>query len=209
MNKNKKHQVIFIRWWDSFEEKEQFYEYLKNKHYDPYKKARTWRDRLEWSLSENFDSFTPEMPNKQFIDYTAWKIWFEKVLPYVSIDDDLKLILIWQSFWWTFLVKYLSENKLVKRIDQLHLVSPVFDDTDLVGEGVGNLAFNIELFPWISSQCEKIFIYHSTDDHLVKIDSSIKYKKLLPEAELLIFNNRWHFDQPAFMEILQTINNNL
>lgn len=206
---NKKHQVIFIRGGEVFETKKQFYDYLKNCPYDPYKTRRTWRDWLEWSLSENFDSFAPLMPNKQWADYEAWKIWFEKLFPYLNKKKNIKLILIGQSLGGIFLAKYLSENKFPKKIDQLHLVSPVFDNEGITTEKIANFKFKPSNLKNIEPQADKIFLYHSADDPYVPIEHSLRYLKYLKKAEFFRFENRGHFNQPAFMEILQVINENL
>jgi predicted alpha/beta hydrolase family esterase len=206
---NDKHQVIFIRGGETFNNKEEFYNYLKNREYNPYQKNKTWRDWLEWSLTETFDSFAPVMPNKQWADYDAWKIWFEKLFPYINKKKKIKLILIGQSLGGIFLAKYLSENKLPKKIDQLHLVSPVFDDAGLIGEKVGNFALQTEKLKNITPQTKKIFLYHSKDDKMTPFKHSLKYLKYLPQTKFYSFNNRGHFLQPAFMEILQVINENL
>ncbi|NOZ43581.1 MAG: hypothetical protein GXP45_00120 [bacterium] len=68
------------------------------------------------------------MPNKQRADYHARKIWFEKLFPYINSSKESKLILIGHSLGAIFLAKYLSENTFPKTIDQLHLISSVFDN---------------------------------------------------------------------------------
>lgn len=207
--KDKKNQVIFIRGGEAFDNKEEFYEYLKKRDYDPHKKWRTWKDWLEWSLSEEFDSFAPLMPNKQWADYEAWRIWFEKLFTYISKDKDSKLILIGQSLGGIFLAKYLSENKFPKKIDQLHLVSPMFDNDELVGEKVTTFELDVSRLKEINKKVDKIFFYHSEDDHLVPIRHSLEYLKHMSITNLFTFKDRGHFSQPAFMEILEVIRKNL
>ncbi|MGV8169705.1 MAG: alpha/beta hydrolase [Candidatus Nanoarchaeia archaeon] len=204
-----KHQVIFIRGGETFDTKEQFYNYLKTVDFNPYEKKRTWRDWLEWSLSEKFDSIAPLMPNKQWADYEAWKIWFERVTPYINKDKNIKLILIGQSLGGIFLAKYLSENKLPKKIDQLHLVSPLFDNEKLEKEKVASFAFDPEKLSNLELQADKLFLYHSRDDPYVPFEHALKYLQYLKKAEFFEFQDRGHFAQPAFMEILQVINKNL
>lgn len=206
---NTKHQAIFIRGGEAFDKTEQFYDYLRNREYNPDKKRRRWPDWLEWSLSEHFDSFTPLMPNKQWADYEAWKIWFEKIFKYISPDPSLKLIVIGQSLGASFLVKYLSENKMPKQMDQLHLVSTMCEDSGLIGEKIGNFKPNLEKVPEIEKQAKKIFMYHSKDDNLVPFNQSLIIKNKLNKAEFFEFDKRGHFAQPAFIEILETINKHL
>jgi predicted alpha/beta hydrolase family esterase len=206
-----KHQVIFIRGGDCFETKDEFYTYLKNREYNPYENRRNWRDWLEWSLSEEFDAFTPLMPNKQWADYEAWKIWFEKLFPYINHNEDVQLVIIGQSLGAIFLTKYLSENVFPKKINQLHLVSPIFDNEGLVSGKmkIGNFSFDSTKLDNLSVQADNLFLYHSTDDPLVPYQHSLHYLEYLPSAKFFSFDGRGHFDQPAFMEILQVISENL
>ena len=206
---NIKNQVIFIRGGENFDSKEEFYNYLRNRKYDPYKKKRSWRDWLAWGLSEDFDAFVPDMPNKQWADYEAWKIWFEKVFPYINKDKSIKLIMVGNSPGSTFLVKYLSESRFPKRVDQLHLVSPAFDDEGLIGEKLGNFKFNPANIRNIEEQVDHIFLYHSVDDDMVPFEHSQKFLKYFKKINFMKFEDRGHFKQPAFMEILQNIKNNL
>ncbi len=207
-SKPEKHQAIFISGGEVFDNKEDFYTYLKRVEYNPYQKRRTRKDRLERSLSWRFDSFIPKIPNKQRADYKARKIRFEKFFPYINPSQNTKIILAGHSLWWIFLTKYLSENKFPKHIDQLHLIAPVFDNEWLT-DPLWNFEFNPDNLQNIRKQSKKIFFYHSEDDPAVPITHTEKYLQYLPEAKFYKFKDRWHFNQPAFMEILQNINANL
>jgi predicted alpha/beta hydrolase family esterase len=200
-----KHQIVFMRGGDCFKNKEQFLNYLKNKDYNPFKPEKTWRDWLEISLSEYFELFCPVMPNKQWIDYETWVIWFEKIFPYLNPSVDSKLILVGQSFGATFLLKYLSENKIPKQIYQLHIVSPILKEDGLVGEAMGTLAFNLERIKQLNNIASKIFLYHSLDDTIVPIENSHLFIKMLPKTLFYEFNDRGHFEQPVFIELLENI----
>ena len=195
-------QIIFIRWGEAFETDEQYYAYLEKREYNPFDESKSWKDRIERALSDKYEMMAPVMPCKQNASYKARKIWFEKLLPYLN---DEELIMIWSSLWGAFLAKYLSENTFPKKISQLHLVAPVFDSTDLLDETIGDFAFDPAGLGNLEKQVDKIFIYASTDDHLVPLNHSENYKKYLPSAELLIFQNRGHFFQPALPELLENI----
>ncbi|PIZ00240.1 hypothetical protein COY62_03705 [bacterium (Candidatus Howlettbacteria) CG_4_10_14_0_8_um_filter_40_9] len=209
MKEQIKHQSIFIRGGEAFDNKEEFYSYIKNRPFDPYYNPRRWTDWLEWSLSEKFDSFTPMMPNKQWADYEGWKIWFERYLPYINHNKKSKLIMIGHSLGTIFLAKYLSENKFPKKIHQMHWVCSVFENKGLVDEKITTFEFDVHKLKNIESQVDKIFFYHSKDDHLVPFSHSKKFMKYMPKAHLFSFKDRGHFNQPAFMEILQVIQENL
>ena len=195
-------QIIFIRWGEAFDTEEQYLDYLQKRKYDPFDQSKSWRDWIERALSEEYQMMAPVMPCKQNATYVAWKIWFEKLLPYLNEEE---LIVIWSSLWWTFLAKYLSENTFPKQIAQLHLVAAAFDSEGLVDETIGDFILDTNKLGNIEKQIDKIFLYASTDDPLVPISHSENYKKYLPSAEVFIFQNRGHFFQPALPELLENI----
>lgn len=202
----KENQIIFIRWWEAFNSEEQFYEYIKNREYNPYKVKKNWRDWISWALSEDFEVFEPHMPCKEYAKYKAWKIWFEKLFPYLK---DNKIILVWSSLWGLFLVKYLSENKFPKNISQLHLVAPVFNEDWLNDEQIDDFKLNEELLENVEKQSKNTFFYFSTDDKVLPFKQHLNYKKYFKNSKFLIFENRWHFIQPSLPELLENINKNL
>lgn len=195
-------QIIFIRWWEAFYNDEQYYNFLEKKEYNPYKVKKSWRDWIAWALSENFEVFEPVMPAKANAKYRAWKIWFEKVFPYLNKE---KLILVWSSLGWIFLVKYLSENNFPKNIDELHLVAPVFNDEWLKNEYVWDFALDVTKVHNIENKATKVFLYFSEDDPTTPFTHCLEFKKLLKNSKFYIFQDRWHFSQPAFPELLANI----
>jgi len=195
-------QIIFIRWWEAFYTKEQYYNYLKKKEYNPYEKKKSWRDWISWALSENFEVFEPQMPCKQNADYKAWKIWFEKLFPYLW---DEKIILIWHSLWWLFLAKYLSENNFLKNNIELHLVAPLIEDEWLVDEYVWNFVLDKEKVKKLEEKIKNIYLYFSEDDPILPFKQYYTWKNLLKNSKFFIFQDRGHFSQPAFLELLENI----
>ncbi|MCX6822410.1 MAG: hypothetical protein NTX91_00235 [candidate division SR1 bacterium] len=195
-------QIIFIRGGEAFDTEEQYLDYLKKRKYDPFDQSKSWKDWIEWALSDKYEMMAPVMPCKQNATYVAWKIWFEKLLPYLNEEE---LIVIGSSLGGTFLAKYLSENTFPKRISQLHLVAPVFGSEGLVDETIGDFAFDPNKLDTMEKQVDKIFLYASTDDPLVPISHCEMYKKYVPSTEVLIFQNRGHFFQPALPELLENI----
>lgn len=67
------------------------------------------------------------MPNRVYADYAAWKVMFEKLLPYLRDD----VIFIGHSLGSCFLFKYLSENKLSVSIKAFFSVGGAIHDNDL------------------------------------------------------------------------------
>lgn len=204
-----RHQCIFIRGGEAFDTKEEFYNYLKKKEYDPYSTPKRWTNWLEWSLQHSFDSFTPQMPNKQWADYTAWKIWFEKLLPYINEEKESKIVLIGQSLGALFLVKYLSEEGFPKQISQLHLVCPLFDNDNLIDEKITSFELDLNKISKVMNIVDKINIYHSKDDKISPFDHSLKYLEYLKSANFFEYNNKGHFDEPTFIDLLIEINKEL
>lgn len=203
MDKRDKNQIVFVPGGDTFDSRDQYYEYLNGREYDPFERRRRWRDWVEWALSDNWETMTPSMPNKQYADYRSWNIWFEKLFPYLN---DHKLVLVGSSLGAVFLAKYLSENPFPKPIDQLHLVAPPFN-SEGIGDNktIGDFVPDPKKLPALQEQAEHIYIYHSKDDHLVPFAHSERYMAHLPQAELFTFEDRGHFLQPAFPELLENI----
>lgn len=80
-----------------------FCNYLKTRDYNPFEKKEDRKDRFE-SLKSTYQIIRPEMPNKNMASYKAWKIWFEKIFPYLNDED---LVMVGHSLGAMFLIKYL------------------------------------------------------------------------------------------------------
>jgi pimeloyl-ACP methyl ester carboxylesterase len=52
---------------------------------------------------------------------------------------------------------------------------------------------------------DKIFLYHSKDDPVVPFSHLAKFKAHLPKAEVSVFEDRAHFSQSEFPELLANI----
>ena len=55
------------------------------------------------------------------------------------------------------------------------------------------------------AQGGKIYLYHSKNDKVVSFANCKEYKNELPEAEMVTFRSRGHFDQAAFPELIANI----
>jgi len=197
-----KKQVIVIHGGDSFETKEAFHTFLEQEAFDPREeRAPDWKYTLRETLGENYEVFRPSMPAKQNADYIAWCIWFEKLFPYVTDE----VILVGHSLGGSFLAKYLSEHTFPKSIQKLYLVAPAFADEEELDGGVGNFAQDSKKLPHIETQVDAITIYHSTDDPVVPYTQAQELQKYLPKAELILFEDRHHFIQEEFPEIVEDI----
>lgn len=192
-----KQQVVVIHGGDTFETHEEYISFLKNYKVSlEYYKKKRWRDLLQNTLGESFDVVAPAMPNKNNARYEEWKIWFEKLIPFLNEE----IILIGHSLGGSFVAKYLSENKFHKKLKAVLLVSAVYDK-DTEGYDLGTFSLPAKL----NLQTEKIYLYHSKDDNVVPFNDVNKYKEALPNAEVKIFEDRGHFTQEQFPEIVEDI----
>ncbi len=193
-----KQQVLVVHGGDTFEKYNDYINFLKSFEIDLDKFRRGgWKDVLQTRLGGKFDVIYPQMPNKFNANYIEWKIWFEKILNLLGNN----LILIGHSLGGIFLAKYLSENKVNKKIRATILVAAVFDET---GESLTNFRLPKSLDNFLN-QSEKIYLIHSRDDQVVPFEAMGKYKKLLPKAEVITFEDRGHFNQEKFSEIVELI----
>ena len=197
-------QLIFIHWWMCYPDNDSFCKAIETRDYDPFEEKKRWINRVADQLWSNYQLIAPEMPNKNMATYKAWKIRFEKIFPYLNDED---LVVIGHSLWAMFLIKYLWENIFPKKIKQLHLISAVFDESDMSEEEKysWDFVYDSSIIPNIQRQVDQIFLYHSTDDDIVPYSHTEKIKAYLPEAKLISFKDRGHFWQPEFPELLENI----
>lgn len=120
-----KHQILFIGGGETFESESAYMDFLCQKKYDPYARRADWRKWVMDGLSDNFESFIIDMPCRQNASCPAWKISFEKIIPYLNGE---KTIIVGHSLGGVFIAKYLSENTFPKHLAQLHLIAPVLDN---------------------------------------------------------------------------------
>jgi hypothetical protein len=201
-----KQQVFFIHGGSAYSDYESFLEVLRNRPLrdlpdtEPSKK---WSSGLGEALGDDFEVFTPSMPNSQNAKYLEWKIWFERYFEY--LHDDI--VLIGWSQGGHFLTKYLIENKTPFHIKALLLlaapIEAVAGDEDK--EDGGDFVFNTDRVPELPEKVSNIVIMHSKDDFVVPYEHALKYKEALPEAELVSFENKNHFLVAEFPELIDII----
>ena len=192
-------QILVIGGGDTFSTYEEYLNFLKNFEMDieEYKVRKSdWKSKLGENLGREYEVIFPAMPNKTNAQYPEWKIWFEKIVD--LLNDDL--ILIGHSLGGSFLIKYLSENKLTKKTTAVFLVSAVYDSD---GDGNGLVSFSLP--SEFDLQTDKVFLYHSKDDPIVPLTALEKIQSRLPSVKARIFENRGHFNQEEFPEIVEDI----
>lgn len=191
-------QVILIRGGESFETNDDFLNNLKTCEVSIkwFPKKTDWKSTLDEDLGEGFEVLLPQMPNKENARYVEWKIWFERMLPFLSDE----VILIGSSLGGTFLAKYLAENTFPKIISQLHLIAPAHNDTVKVADFT--IPENLEN---ITKQVGKIYIYHSVDDPIVPVTDFEKFQISLPTAKSVVLNGYGHVSVKQFPELIENI----
>lgn len=194
-------QVLIINGGSTFNSDEDYLESLKNKvlSLDKMKLQLDWKNSLQTDLGDEYQVLVPRMPNPNNAKYDEWQIWFEKIVP--ILDDNF--ILVGHSLGGIFLPKYLSENKIAKKITATILVAPPYGDI-VGGETLGsfNLLNDLKLF---SEQAGNMTMFFSRDDVVVPIEHMEKYQSDLPEAKYIVFNDRGHFNTLEFSELVAEI----
>ncbi|MBI2041516.1 MAG: alpha/beta fold hydrolase [Candidatus Nealsonbacteria bacterium] len=192
-----KKQVIIIHGGDTFGTYSEYLNFLSNYQIDVERYKRNiddWKVWLRNKLGEGYEVMLPMMPNKNNARYEEWKLWMDKLLPF--IQDDV--ILIGHSMGGSFLAKYLSENKFPKKIKSVFLVSAVFDNDD---EGYSLQSFSLP--ENLNLQTDKVYLYHSQDDKVVPFKSLDQFKSKIPDAVTRVFSDRGHINQEIFPEIVE------
>lgn len=197
-----KQQIIFIHGGEAYSNYDVFLECLKNEVIDPFEiHTKRWHQKLPVSLGETYEVFLPKMPNPENAKYLEWKIWFEKYIPF--LHDEV--ILIGHSQGGYFLAKYLTENMFSISIKALYLVSAPFEPDDFGGEDGGDFRFDTTQLSKLQENIPRIVIFHSTDDYVVPYSHALKYKEQMLKAELRTFEDRVHFWQEEFPELVADI----
>lgn len=194
-----KTQVVVIHGGDTFDTYEQYLEFLKDFKVDlELLQKRKWKSSLQDELGNDFDVVALQMPNAFYAKYSEWKLWFEKYIPLLNEE----VILLGHSMGGIFLSKYLSDNKFPKKIMGVFLVAAPYDDETKYSLGDFKLEKDLKL---LREQVDEIYLYYSKDDDMVPFVDFEKYKKELPHAHIELFEDRGHFDQEKFPEIVRDI----
>lgn len=128
------------------------------------------------------------MPNKTNAQYLEWKILFEKIFDLL----DENPILIGHSLGAIFIVKYLSENEVSKKIKKVCLLGAPFDDRDMEEEPLLSFLRGGDLEN-LEKQVDKLFFYHSTDDFAVPFIHFKRYQDQCTLAQFREYENMNHF----------------
>lgn len=192
-------QIIVIHGGSTFESYEDFIDWIKTENVtiDSFKPRKDWKASLQEKLGTDYEILSPRMPNRDNAKYTEWRIWFERMIPFVRDDA----IFIGHSMGGIFLAKYLSENKFPNKILAVLLVSSPYESWE--DESVGDFILPKDLS--LLKQAKDIHLFFSKDDPIVPFSHFEKYKEKLPNAKTRIFSDRGHFMQEEFPEIIEII----
>jgi serine hydrolase len=187
-------QVFVIHGGDSFATYEEYLENLKNWRLDleRLRGGWDWKGHLQEQLGTEYDVFTPSMPNKRNAKYIEWKIWFEKFVPFMSGEP----IFIGHSLGAVFSAKYFAENDLNIPIKATFLIAGLYGEADFP------MPTNLSR---LTKQGGKLFLYQSKDDPVVSFGELAKYQAALPKATARVFEDRGHFNQEQFPELVADI----
>ncbi|MFA5355636.1 MAG: alpha/beta fold hydrolase [Candidatus Paceibacterota bacterium] len=194
-----KKQLVSMGGGDSFRNYKEYLSYLKKKElYFEGTRMKIWRENLPEALGKGFEVINLRMPSPDNARYKEWKIWFNKLVPFLRKD----VMLLGHSLGGIFLAKYLAENKFPRKIKAVFLVAAPFKEHgkgDILGD------FNLPKSLNKINQAENIFLYQSKDDSIVPYKDALEYKKSLPKAKLSLYKNKGHFIQKNFPEIVKNI----
>ena len=113
------------------------------------------------------------------------------------------MVYVGHSLGGIFLAKYFSENGVPENASSVHLVAAPSDIEDMA-EPLGSFKFdgNVEALSILGAN---LYFYFSSDDYSVPISHGERYAELLPSATFRFFEDRGHFLQETFPEIIEDI----
>lgn len=156
---------------------------------------------LRNALGEAYEVLYPKMLRENDPDYEPWKGQIIKEL--ATLED--KVILIGHSLGSSFLLKYLSEEKVKKTIAGIFLIAtPYWGGDGWLYEGYEGVALP-EGFASKLPSGAPIFLYHSRDDEVVPFAHLALYAEKLPQATIRKLDHRGHQFNNDLSEIVEDI----
>ncbi len=197
----KKLQIVLIHGGKTFRSNNGYLRYLRTKKISFKKKKRWSDDYLDKALGKKYEVVRPKMPMQENANYSDWKIIFRRYIPLF----EKGCILIGNSLGGIFLAKYLSENKLPRKVLSVYLICPPFDDSSPSEKLAGGFKLGKDL-SLIRENCKHLHLLFSQNDNVVPITHAQKYCDKLPFADIVIYRDKnGHFNVPTFPEIVRMI----
>lgn len=196
-----KQQVVVIHGGTSFKRYRDYLQFLKAVKIDiaKFKAGKGWKLTLEDKLGSSYEVLHPRMPNASNAKYAEWKLWFEKVIPFIRDG----VILVGHSLGGLFLAKYLSEHYFPKKIKAVFLLAAPFSKADK--KVIPSDFARLRSLKRLGKQTRHIYIFHSKDDKQVPWREALRYKEALAGTEVHLFSDKGHFSQDTFPELVRKI----
>lgn len=194
-------QVVVIHGGNTYDSYEEYLTALRERTLDlEQMKGKGWKSSLELALGSAYEIIAPRMPLADNAKYSEWKIWFEKLIPFLRDDA----IFVGHSLGGIFLAKYFSEESYPKNVSAILLIAAPYEsdgEYSLVDFALSdNLSHLVEYG-------DRVHLYQSTDDVIVPFSNLERYKLKLPAAIPHVFTDRGHFLQDEFPELVEDIRN--
>jgi len=191
-------QVCIIHGGSTFESEEA---YLKNLetlelHYTRMLYGRDWKQWLGETLT-NYEVVLPKMPNSAFAKYDEWALIFSKVILFLKPDA----ILIGHSLGGIFLAKYLNEHPEL-HFHKVALVAAPFDAA--TKESLASFTLPADMKN-LQNAADQFALFQGKDDEMVPYEEAYKYAAVLPSSQLILLEDRGHFNQETLPELLTFI----
>lgn len=190
-----KKQIVLIHGGDSYSSYNNYLADLKSLQidYQQLLPAKRWKDKLAETFVD-YDVLMPTMPNSANAQFSEWQIWFDKLTPFFG--NNVRLI--GHSLGAMFLAKYLHANRLKSPVEQLILIAGGYDMEDYG-------SFTVSSAAGLEQSAKAIHLFHSSDDPVVSYTELAKYQSDLPGAHTHNFNDRGHFNNKDFPELIKLL----
>ena len=191
-------QILFIHGGNSFPSNDEYLEDLRSLEmdYERLKYAKRWREWIAEQLPGD-DVLTPTFPNGFNAQYDEWVIYFEKIVPF--LHDSYSLV--GHSLGGMFLAKYLHTHVLPVKARHIILVAARYGETPENSSG----SFLVESAVGLDRSADQVHLFHSEDDSAVDFDSLGLFASDIPSAITHIFDDRGHFIDSTFPEVLEIL----
>ncbi|MDD5083689.1 MAG: alpha/beta hydrolase [Candidatus Moranbacteria bacterium] len=193
-------QIWLIHGGEAFDTYEDYLENLKSTEVTlDFLLSRGWKSTIQSSIGEGYRVIAPRMPSGGNAKYVEWKIWFEKLIPFMTTET----VLVGHSLGGIFLAKYLSEEMMPVKVRATFLIAAPFD-TEGMEESLGDFSLPEDMSR-LPQQGGEVVLYQSKDDPVVPFAQVEKYRAKLPSAKARIFTDKQHFNQETFPELAEDI----
>ena len=190
-------QILFLHGGESFLSYDAYLDSLMSRElsYDRLKYSPKWREWIAQQLPGD-DVLLRTMPNGYNAQFNEWKIYFEKIMPF--LHDDFTII--GHSLGAMFLAKYFEESRLPTKARRIILIAGRHG-----GPAEENGSFHVTSSARLSQNSHEVHLFHSMDDPVVPYEDMRKFKNDMPQAIVHSFTDRGHFNDPTFPEMLELL----